>query len=79
MALREVFRENVRQRRIELGWTQVELAKRLNVTQPYVAEIERGRATPGLDTVERFADALGIDADLLLRRRTMPQGVSTAS
>lgn len=33
----------VRQRRLELGWTQAELAKRACVTHSYVSYIEAGK------------------------------------
>jgi transcriptional regulator with XRE-family HTH domain len=58
MPLAENFRTNLRRRRRELRLSQDELGARLNVTGPYVSQVEAGRTTPGLDVVERFAKAL---------------------
>ena len=52
-------------RRGELGLTQAQLAERMGVAQPRVAEWEGGKTTPGLDTVERWADALGLVLHLI--------------
>lgn len=66
MALHDNFRLNVRKRRKELHLTQEQLAERLNVTGAYVSEIEAGRRTPSLETVERLATALDCPALNLL-------------
>jgi transcriptional regulator with XRE-family HTH domain len=58
MALRDSFRENVKRRRKELGLTQQDVADRLNVTRPLVAQVEAGVSAPTLDMVERFGRAL---------------------
>ena len=39
------------------GLSQTDLAERMGITQPMVAQLESGRNTPGLDTVDRFATA----------------------
>ena len=57
-SIRDTFRENVRNRWAALGLTQTDLARRLKVSQPYVATIEAGRRVPLLTTVEQFAEAL---------------------
>jgi transcriptional regulator with XRE-family HTH domain len=56
--LDEAFRRNVKRRRIELGYTQTDLADRLGVKQPVVAMVESGRTSPTLKTVQQFAEAL---------------------
>lgn len=58
MALQDNFRHNVRKRRKELRLTQEQLAGRLGVSGAYISEVEAGRHTPSLETVERFAPAL---------------------
>ena len=50
----------VRQRRIELGLSQAELAERLGVWQTHVSAIEIGRVSPSVETLVRLADALGV-------------------
>ncbi len=42
------------------GWTQTELAKRLNVKPSVVSQLESGRYAPRLDTVENVATKLGL-------------------
>ncbi len=52
------FCERVKARRKELGFTQVELAERLGISQPSYAEIETGRREPGIRQIYRVAVAL---------------------
>jgi len=39
--------------------TQIELARRLNRTQPYIAKLERGRGNISYDTICRYVAACG--------------------
>jgi len=66
MPISENFRHNLRRRRRELNLSQEDLARRLNVSGPYVSQVEAGRTTQGLDVVERFAKALDLPAVALL-------------
>jgi len=67
--LHDAFCENVKKRRRLLGLTQQEVADALGVSQPSYAQIESGRRMPGLDVVERVAQALDVlPADLLGER-----------
>ena len=50
--------KNIRQRRLERGWTQIQLARMAGVTSVTVCNIERGRTTPSLKTVFAIAMAL---------------------
>jgi len=56
--LRQVFRDNLKTRREELGLTQVALADRLGVGQPYISDLEAGRKRPLVDTLADIAEAL---------------------
>ena len=52
---------NLKQIRTTRGLTQTELAKRLKVTQPFVAQLESGaKPNPSLDTLQRLAKALKV-------------------
>lgn len=49
--------DNIRQKRIELGLTQSELAKKAGVSQPLIARIEAGDVDPRLSTLKRIYEA----------------------
>jgi transcriptional regulator with XRE-family HTH domain len=51
-------------RRIELGWTQRELADKVGLHQESIARIENGGTVPRLDTVYKLAFALGMNLSL---------------
>jgi transcriptional regulator with XRE-family HTH domain len=49
------------------GWSQAELARRSGVPQPTISRIESGRTNSiELGNLERLADALGVNAALLI-------------
>ena len=51
----------VRERRLELGLTQAELASRVATTQAAVARLELGGSEPALRTLSRLATALEVE------------------
>ncbi len=64
--LHRAFIENVKARRLELDLTQEQVAKKLKIAQSSYAEIEGGRRTPTLESVEKVAKALKIEPLALL-------------
>jgi transcriptional regulator with XRE-family HTH domain len=62
--------------RTMLDITQQALANAVGVSRPYIAAIESGRANPSLDLVERIADGLGIQLDLVAVRPIVIAGRS---
>jgi transcriptional regulator with XRE-family HTH domain len=56
----------VTDRRRQLGLTQAELAERIGTTQAAISKIETGRTLPGLELLERVAEATGIPISLTL-------------
>jgi len=54
----------IHQRRVELGWTQQELADKVGLHQESIARIENGGTVPRLDTVFKLALALGMKISL---------------
>ncbi|MFJ1742843.1 Scr1 family TA system antitoxin-like transcriptional regulator [Streptomyces microflavus] len=54
----------LKEQRRRAGWTQVRLAKRCNMSQTKVSNIESGKLTPALVDVELILDALGAEAPL---------------
>ncbi len=58
--------ERISQKRKTQGFTQSQLAKRVGITQAFLAEIEKGRKRPSLEVLEKLCDALRCSADYLL-------------
>lgn len=54
----------IHRRRVELGWTQQELAEKVGLHQESIARIENGGTVPRLDTVFKLALALGMKFSL---------------
>ena len=63
----ELPRERLARLRKERGWTQVELAERVGITQRLVSDYERGRLRLNADIVVRLANALEVATDELLQ------------
>ena len=55
---RHGFMAQLMERRLELGFTQTELAERAGLDQGDVSRIENGKANPTLETLIRIAYAL---------------------
>lgn len=66
-----IFGEWVFKTRRGKGWTQQELANKLNCSKSYISNVERGVSTrkddstslPDPDTIDNFAAVLGADAN----------------
>lgn len=58
--------DEIRRARKAAGLTQTELARRLDLTVPYVSNVEAGRVNLTVGQLARFADALGSDLQLRL-------------
>ena len=54
----------VRERRLALGLSQTELARRAGMTQPALSRLEAGGVVPTIPLLERISTAL--DADLIV-------------
>ena len=52
---------NVFRLRVAAGYSQAELASRAGMKQPRIADIEGAHGNPGLDTLNRLAEALNTD------------------
>jgi transcriptional regulator with XRE-family HTH domain len=50
--------DSIRERRIELGWTQAELAKRTGIPQADISRLENGRLDARWSTIHRLSRAL---------------------
>ena len=64
--------DSIRERRIELGWTQAELAKRSGIPQADISRIENGRLDARWSTIQRISTALA--ATQARPRRSLANG-----
>ena len=54
------YREIIRQKREEKGLSQTQLAKLLDISQPYMNQIETGKRNPTLPLLMKICDVLEI-------------------
>ncbi len=66
--LRSVLADNVRRARDARGWSQEHLAERAGLTQVYISQIETSKTAASVDTIEKLAAGLDVDARELLHR-----------
>jgi len=57
---------SVAQLRLQKGWSQADLARRAETSQPYIARLERGQVDPQISTVRKLARALGVPVATLV-------------
>ena len=62
-----VLGEKVRAARERLGWTTQMLADKVNLSQPYISEIENGNKNPSAKTIMKLAASLNVPGEFLLR------------
>lgn len=74
------YSEQISERLETLGLTQIELAKRMGVSAPYVTKLLRGTANLTLDSMVKIAHVLECDFALEVRpcKRTATTGHSPA-
>lgn len=61
---------NLRATRLSRGFSQEELGARAGLHRNYIGSVERNEKNISLDTIERLANALGVDLlDLLAREQ----------
>jgi|TARA_B110000908_G_C10235315_1_gene442971 transcriptional regulator with XRE-family HTH domain len=69
MNLRERVAKNIIDRRKSVGQSQKNLARRAGLSRAYVGKIENARFTASIDTLEKIARALDVEADVLFEPR----------
>lgn len=62
------FHNIFKQLRMENGFTQVELAKKIGISRSTIAMYETGAREPDFETLEKIADFFDINTDFLLGR-----------
>ncbi|MDE5936651.1 MAG: helix-turn-helix transcriptional regulator [Ruminococcus sp.] len=60
------FGQKVKNRRKELGMTQVELAFTTHLSQPYISMLEKGQFNPTAPAIIKLAVVLDLPVDELL-------------
>ncbi|MEX1106137.1 MAG: XRE family transcriptional regulator [Ilumatobacteraceae bacterium] len=63
----------VRERRLANGLTLVGLAERVGLSQPFLSQVENGRARPSLMSLHRIAEALGSTPQALFAGTSDPK------
>jgi len=58
---KNAFGKILRKARLELNWTQDDLARKIRVSTRYIGHLESGKRHPSDKTVERLADTLRLD------------------
>ena len=65
MNLRERVAKNIMDRRKSVGLSQENLARCAGISRAYVGKIENARFSASIDTIEKIALALGVEANVL--------------
>ncbi len=71
-ARRRAVMRQLAARRASLGLSQTAVAARMNTSQPVVARLESGDLDSRLSTIERYATAVGLEVDLVVREPAIP-------
>lgn len=56
----------IRARRMELGWTQDELAQKAGISKGFLSDLENGKRGTGADTLLDLARVLAVSLDFLM-------------
>lgn len=73
------FGEFISMLRKEKGWTQADLASKLDVTDKAVSRWERGLGFPDINTIKPLAEALGASVmEIMQSERTPKEEISSA-
>lgn len=58
--------QRIHELRLDFGWSQVELAKRLNISKQTVSNWENDNIQPSIEMLMRLAKTFGVTTDYLL-------------
>ena len=65
--IQECFSINLRWYRYKKNYTQEQLAELSNSNAKYISDLERGKYCPSLNKLQEIADALDIEAYMLIK------------
>ena len=63
-----MFSKRLQALRESVGFTQKELAQKVNLSQQTIDHYEKGRSNPSIDTINQLANIFGVSTDYLLGR-----------
>ena len=69
--------ENLKKIRTEKGFSQTEMAKKLNITRQAYNHYETGRRIPPFETLEEIADLFDTDLNFFAEETIKPGGIFT--
>jgi transcriptional regulator with XRE-family HTH domain len=58
---KKLFGKRLKNLRESKGWTQENLAEKMNISSNYLSSIERGKENPTFDMLIKFSDALEVE------------------
>ncbi len=65
MSLTDVFRKNIKYYRFMKDYSQEKLGEKSGLSTHYISDIEQGKYSPSIPTIESLAKALEIEPHLL--------------
>lgn len=65
MSLTDIFRKNIKYYRFMKGYSQEKLGEKSGLSTHYISDIEQGKYSPSIPTIESLAKALEIEPYLL--------------
>lgn len=65
---RSTIGKKVNQERLKRGWTQEELAEKIDMNTSFVGQIERGLKAASFDTLERLSHIFGMEVVDFLKK-----------
>ena len=65
---RSTIGKKVRQERLKRGWTQEELAEKIDMNSSFVGQVERGLKAASFDTLERLSRIFGMEVVDFLKK-----------
>lgn len=65
-SIRRIIGSQVRHHRTDRNWTQNQLAEKADLSLDMIGRLERGTASPSLDSLIRLAGVLGVSPVVLL-------------
>jgi transcriptional regulator with XRE-family HTH domain len=58
--------DRIRDRRLELGWTQDALAQKAGISKSFLSDLENGKRSVGAENLQGIAQALTLSLDFLM-------------